>query len=210
MLILVALAVAGCTDSPLPPPTAPGVNILCVEPCQKVVDAGDMRAFEPAVASNPRDSRHLVAVSNDFTGPGYADRWIYTHVSRDGGITWTKIRIPGGRQDPQTPLAACMWMFDPIVTILEDGTVLVGGIAAGHPYPGPFSGGSYRLNFFIARSTDGGNTFPQVSLPGEAPHAPLLVPTGARRPSNARSPPSSTPATSPLSRIATAVSTCLG
>lgn len=181
LTLLVALLLAGCAATPPDAQdgedAAPALALRCPEPCEVPIDTSDMRAFEPRVAAHPADPLHLVAVSEQWDATGR--RWIHAHASTDGGATWSTVPLPGGpTAGPGHPLAACTYSFDPIVAILADGTVLAGGVAATQA---PI--GAYR-DLFLARSTDGGRTFPEtvVLTPSEGPGSQACTALAAARP----------------------------
>lgn len=136
----------------------------------------EQRPFEPSVAADPNDDQHLVAAAMSWETDdlGVNTVWLQTHLSRDGGATWTTTRFPGGPSaGPTHPLFAYDHISDPALAMLPDGTVLLAafanqwhgrndGIVAAH-----HSGGGA---LFVARSHDGGATWPDVEIlrPGVA------------------------------------------
>lgn len=161
--VLVVLLLAGCAGED---PTAPGaparpLDLACAAPCATAIDDGPTRAFEPVVAVHPRDARHVVVVHSPF-GPdatGLTHRWLYVHVSRDGGATWSALRLPGGPGAPlDHPLAGCTDLADPYAAFASDGTLVVGGMALRILDRGT-GVASTPTALFTARSPDGGATF---------------------------------------------------
>jgi hypothetical protein len=91
--------------------------------------------------------------------------WNLVHVTRDGGRTWTTARMPGGPSaGPQHPLATATSMADPAVAFLPDGTVLYGGSAETQAELDPGAHMRRGYDLFVARSQDGGQTFPGITI----------------------------------------------
>lgn len=154
--------------SPGPTPVPPAVR--CVAPCVRPIDDRDTRPWEPMVAANPLHPLHLVAgnaVWSDLA-PGFRNSWLEAHVSRDGGASWEHVPLPGGPgAGPEHPLATMTAMGDAVVAFLPDGTALFAGLAFNHAgtSTGSFARTSYA--FFVARSPDGGTTWPEVAVVAE-------------------------------------------
>jgi len=172
-LLFLAVVVAGCVQpsASLDPAALLGAGgLVCGEPCDVAVERRAGSASEPALAADPGDPLHLVAGSIQWEplGPDTDRSWLYAHVSLDGGATWETSRLPGGLDvPPDHPLFGATQMADPWVGILPDGTVLYTGLA--------FHGARARpagtllfplvdLTAFVARSTDGGLTYPDVTV----------------------------------------------
>lgn len=119
----------------------------CAPSCDAIIDGGPRSAFEPAVAGD--GASFLIAADTSFTKNDTSDRWLYTHVSEDGGRTWAAHRFPADA------LRDCVKIVDPIVAVLSDGSVLVGGVGSG-PADGE---GRANTSLFLARSTDDGRSF---------------------------------------------------
>jgi hypothetical protein len=121
---------------------------------------------EPALAIDPRDSRHIVAVANpDFFGVFAHEPGNGTFVSRDGGATWEQGAAPtyGNFTGVADPSVA----FD----------------AAGHAYylwmgeTPAWCGQTGNTALLLARSLDGGRTFgpPTVVDVNHADDKPYLA-----------------------------------
>ena len=101
---------------------------------------------EVSIATNPTNPRNMVIVGHS---PGAVA--MNTFFTLDGGQTWT-LRALGAAQDGQ---ANCN-RTDPTVAFDANGNV----------YAGYFTFncvGTARRILFVARSTDGGNTYPQIT-----------------------------------------------
>ena len=171
LLALLAAALAGCLagagpDAPADAAGAPP-RLSCPEPCLRPVDAGVR--WEPSVAVDPLDPRHLVVSSQDQT-PDPVTRaprsWPLSHVSFDGGATWTTTRLPGGPSAPPThPLFRYHAMDDSAVAFLPDGTLLWSAVAIdATTLRGVVVGSSAGYALVVLRSTDGGLTFPEATV----------------------------------------------
>lgn len=169
------LALAGCIGPASETADPSGLldalpSLACLSPCDVALEQGKGSASEPTVAVNPRDPLHLVAGSIQWEplGPGVDRAWLVAHVSRDGGATWETRRLPGGLDvPPNHPLAGATQMADPWVGILPDGTVLYAGLAFHGARMQPAGGLLFPLvdlSAFVARSTDGGLTYPDVNV----------------------------------------------
>ncbi len=120
---------------------------------------------EPAIAVDPNDPMHIVAAGNDYGTPN-EDAWVGYYVSRDGGETWERDLIPGYWGGPLSILTGFDGTGDPVVCFGPEGNVYISGICfnrannpAGFGYE-PFRGDG----IFVAKSTDGGETFDQISM----------------------------------------------
>lgn len=166
LLVLGAFLLAGCVapDTPAPAPAAP--HLSCA-PCTLTLAATPDALWEPHVAANPADDAHLVAavaVLGGDTAEGPFAHGMLVATTRDGGATWTSTRIPHGpTAGPGHPLAGSRALADPNVAFLPDGTVLVSGLAY-NLVAGPAGGMAQGFRIFVARSTDGGDSFPDIAI----------------------------------------------
>ncbi len=123
---------------------------------------------EPAIAVDPNDPNHIVAAGNDY-GTQNDDAWVGYYVSWDGGETWSRDLIPGYMGGPISPLTGFEGAGDPVVCFDPDGNVYISGIAFKRA-SNPVNPVGFGLNLgradaiFVAKSTDGGETFDQISL----------------------------------------------
>jgi hypothetical protein len=220
---LVALLVAGCTQSPPPPdpkyldergvaalPTF--TTLLCkggVREAAKVTEhLGECNhrvtkplrdgglfdwttqhgpANEVTVAVDPTNPLRVAGGAKDYTvsyingfapgGCGPYTVWMGTYWSTDGGITWANDLMPGFPGDPRKgPLTGNLCNTDPVSVFGDDGTYYFsglnyGGRRAGSPTPGipnPLFPGTSDLTsasqIYVARSHDGGATFPDMGF----------------------------------------------
>lgn len=101
---------------------------------------------EPSIAVNPRNPFNLIASSRDFS-LGY--RQCRYYYSLDGGYTW------GNNLIPMTgTLSPFNWCSDPSVAFDNLGNAYYAALAL----LGPITA-SYSSSIFVARSTDGGQTY---------------------------------------------------
>lgn len=176
--IVCVAALSGCLGAPgdgEPPSSEGQPGLVCLDPCRFPVSPPGENHAEPSVAVNPGNASHIVAAS---IGPfpagflqdsGAGQTWLYTHVSFDGGRSWTTRPVPGHDGAATTePYASATNMGDPIVHILDDGTVLHAGLAyqsQGAIAPGPTSAFAHGgASLYVARSADGGLTFPETVI----------------------------------------------
>lgn len=117
---------------------------------------------EPTVAVNPTDPMNIVAGSNDYGTPS-GDAWCGFYASFDGGLTWERGLIPGADGDRGSPLWRYQGGGDPVLAFGPNGDCYMAGIAFQRNIkignlikPG--------TGIFVARSTDGGRSFPQVTM----------------------------------------------
>lgn len=144
---------------------SPARKMRC-DPCSVEVFAQeDAWSFEHLLAANPNDPDHLVVADMEMSAEvhGGIRSDITVRVSKDGGRTWMMGELPRGHElDPTHPFFGARDFVDPFAAILDDGTVIVGGLATTYVWP-TIQG----TDVFIARSFDGGLTFPDVKIIAE-------------------------------------------
>lgn len=154
-----ALLASGCLATPTPVPSTPG-PLACLDPCKVLLDDSTGQAWEPHVAIDPDDGRH-VAVASRTVGagetPGSFSAWFNVHATTDGGGNWTMTPLrytkplgEGGAEDPNV-------VGDPVLTFLPDGSLLATGATL--QYIGLNAGVLARVTLYSVRSPDGGFTF---------------------------------------------------
>lgn len=116
---------------------------------------------ETTVAVNPRDPDNVVAGANDYTTPS-GDSWCGAYWSRDGGKTWSQTLIPGYRGGPPSVLTGYGIAGDPVVVFDSDGNCYMAGLAARRKQVSPFRPFQKMSCIWVAKSTDGGETWGQV------------------------------------------------
>lgn len=192
VLVLLAPALAGCLDAGLGEIgggfAAPSLE--CPAPCIMEVDRSPGRAWEPSVAVNPTDPRHILAVSMEYpAGLGDARRtalnriWLRIHLSFDGGTTWESRSAGGGADsDPDHENFMDNALSDPVAAFLSDGTAVFSFQANQR---NEVAGDAKTLYF--ARSPDGGRTWPEIIrvADGVGPNALGFQLIGGFRPDNA-------------------------
>lgn len=170
IVLLLSFALAGCAGPSVisPEPDGKGLVLRCVPTCAVSVDVGASNPREPTLAVNPSDPQNLVGVathvSHDVAGNPHW--WNHVYVSKDRGRSWASSPLPGGLgADPTHPLAATTDMADASVMILNDGTVLVAGMAWNYfgRYTNEIPLGAVNSQIFVARSSDGGKSFRDVA-----------------------------------------------
>jgi hypothetical protein len=131
--------------------------------------SGDRDNNEPTVAVNPLDPDNIVAGANDYNTPDGAP-WCGFYTSHDGGKNWTEDLIPGYPGDDQTTeLTGFQAAGDPVLAVDANGNFYMAGICfkrSNNPLnPIGFGYNIGRSNgIFVAKSTNGGDTFSQVSV----------------------------------------------
>ena len=163
LLFALLLLCAGCLQAQPEgnggsPPTAAAPDVERVG-----IDLGEGDAFEPMAVVDPRDPEHIVVVASEHRpdASGRTHRWNIAYASFDGGRSWTRSEIPGGPSAGlDHPLVAATDMGDAVAAFLPDGTVLYAGLALNFFEDTVLRG----YDLYVARSTDGGRTFPEVTV----------------------------------------------
>lgn len=181
LAIILALSLSGCIDTQATDDlstVATSDSALCTDSCRIVVEGDATRSYESSVARNPLDPDNIligaaslspdgigeaceavVAVAGNcpYLSPGEP---LWNHVSFDGGETWASDRFPGD-VPPEHPLFApgVIWA-DPNVAFLADGTAL---------FIGMYGNDGVMFDIFLARSHDGGLTWPEATIIAKAP-----------------------------------------
>lgn len=176
--LLLFLAASGCATPAAEPPT-----LACASPCAFEIATSEDRLWEPHVAADPRDPGHLVAavaVLRDETSDEPFANGMLVAVTRDGGATWKASELRHGpTAGPDHPLAGTRALADPNVAFLPDGTTLVSGLAYNvGATPVGIAGQAFRI--FVARSADGGETFPEIVVVDSDVGAATITPVGHR------------------------------
>lgn len=153
LALAVALLLAGCiTPDDLAPasrdlPEVPGDE---AEALERRLTASDASASEVHIEADPADPEHLVAAANSEGG-------FDVYVSWDAGATWNRTHVSPGEVADATGRAAFAGLSDPVLAFGPDGTVYLSGLA----YV-PTS------TVFVARSPDGGTSWPEASIVHES------------------------------------------
>lgn len=136
------------------------------------------------VAVNPTDPLNVIASSKDQDTLASHCVWAVPSWTKDGGRTWTSVPIGGllaeRQSDPTNPLALWDCITDPILAFDASGTAyyflqtyhlasdgadcpqthLLAPVQSPVPVPGPLPRASCGYSFYLAVSTDGGETWP--------------------------------------------------
>jgi len=174
--VLAVLLFAVVAVGPLAPPPGggpmryPGVD--CDPACNRLAGGGPRPANEVSVAINPNDDNNIVAAANDYGTPN-SDAWVGYYWTKDGGKNWNRSLVPGYRPSaspfpqpcdggllPGQGICGFEGAGDPVLAADGDGNFYVAGIA--------FKRSQITVGqtsaIFVAKSTDGGATFPQVTV----------------------------------------------
>ena len=117
------------------------------------VQGSPQNTNEPHIAINPRNPLNIVVGANDYSTPNN-DAWCGHYSSMDGGRTWEIGLIPGYNGDPRiSPLTGYSGTGDPVLAFDSSGNLYYAGIAFQRTFVG-------RSAIFVAKSTDGGRTWP--------------------------------------------------
>jgi len=118
---------------------------------------------ETTIAVNPNDPDNIVIGANDYTTPT-GDSWCGAYWSRDGGKTWGQTLVPGYRGGPVSVLTGYGIAGDPVLVFDPDGNCYMAGLAARRKLASPARPFQKESDIFVAKSTDGGETWDQVSI----------------------------------------------
>lgn len=120
------------------------------EPLERRLTPPDASASEVDIQADPGDPEHLVAAANSEGGFDVYRTW-------DAGETWDRTHLEPEDVADATDAEAFAGLSDPVVAFGPDGTVYLSGLA----YV-PTSA------VFVARSPDGGATWPDASIVHES------------------------------------------
>jgi len=149
------------------------------------------RQNEPAVAVNPRNTRVLVASSNDYCGVynrgalagAIGPIWLGYYRSLDGGLNWTSSLVPG-YPDDTSPYAALSQARtasagDPVIAWDNHGRVFFGSESSGDPAGTKKTFGDQ----FVARFRNpGGADAPDTTKDGLEYYGTTVVASGSSAP----------------------------
>jgi hypothetical protein len=149
------------------------------------------RQNEPAVAVNPRNTRVLLASSNDYCGVynrgaaagAVGPIWLGYYRSLDGGLNWTSSLVPG-YPDDASPYAALSKARtasagDPVIAWDNHGRVFFGSETSGDPAGTKKTFG----DLFVARFRNpGGADAPDTTKDGLEYYGTTVLATGSSAP----------------------------
>jgi hypothetical protein len=131
-------------------------------------------ANEVTIAVNPTDPNNLIAGGKDYTlgpeGSGYKV-WSGYYWSKDGGITWGN-GLLGYPDIDNSILGIYDAISDPVVAFDGDGNAYYSGLAyKSNSEPVPDFPRPWIANngIYLAKSTDGGETYSQISFVAQSP-----------------------------------------
>ena len=171
VLIVGIVLLAGFAGLYKPAPAGPRVHPAPQRPVWPYIDnvtnddnfpmsTGGRPSAETHAAVNPNDPRNVVASSNDMNNPSQ-DTWLHYYTTKDGGTTWSDKIVPGYRGGPPSVLTGFGTSCDPALGFDRNDNVYLAGVGYNrHTYVH-----TGRANcIFVARSSDGGDNFDQVSI----------------------------------------------
>ncbi|MEM4729299.1 MAG: sialidase family protein [Thermoplasmata archaeon] len=148
--------------APPPPPAKPKYPFVdnVTNAYNFPLTTGPRPSAETHVAVNPRDPNNIVVASNDMNNPSQ-DVWLHYYTTKDGGKTWSDGRVPGYRGGPPSVLTGFGTACDPSLGFDMNNNVYLAGVGYNrHTYLH-----TGRANcIFVARSSNGGDSFDQVSI----------------------------------------------
>jgi hypothetical protein len=115
---------------------------------------------ETHVVVNPKDPNNIVASANDMNNPSQ-DTWLHYYTSKDGGKSWGDGIVSGYRGGPPSVLTGFGTSCDPALGFDMNNNVYLAGVG----YNRHMYAHTGRANcIFVARSSNGGDSFDQVSI----------------------------------------------
>lgn len=172
--VLIAASVSVSYTSAPPTPSVPGSplpgglpKLICDPDCNSEIRPGPAQVNEVDIQVNPANPQNIVAAANDYAQPSGA-HWVGYYWSRDGGKTWGQDLLPGypGSRSVTT-LSGMGASGDPALAFDSRGSAYLAGIAfTVVPLPGPNPGRDSVV--FVAKSSDGGETYSQIVVVARA------------------------------------------
>ena len=125
------------------------------------VQGSPQNTNEVSIAVNPTNPMNVVAGANDYSTPRN-DAWCGYYWSMNGGESWTTGLLPGFQGDLSvdgltSPLLIYDGTGDPVLAFDSLGNLYYAGIAFSRTIVG-------RSAIFVAKSTDGGMTWPSTLI----------------------------------------------
>ncbi len=165
--VALTLLLAGCS-APLPHDVP---LELCPAPCEVSVDDGPERAFEPTAALSPTNADHAVIVSTVFGGDNETGHpWrMKVHVTDNRGSSFDTYDLQASLP-PDHLLSSYQALPDPMLHWHSDGSLLLFGMGGRSttvgeaPGPKPPLLAVTAFDLWVARSDDGGRTFPEAQV----------------------------------------------
>ena len=143
-LVLVFAFLSGCVKGPDTAIDSPRDIVATLE---RRLTPPDVSASEVTIAANPLDPQNVVAAAN--SGGGFGVYWTI-----DGGENWTASMFTAANVDPVAERQGrFLGLSDPALAFAPDGTLYMAGLAY---LP--------TSSVFVAKSTDGGNSWEEVNL----------------------------------------------
>ncbi len=172
------LTVAGCVT---PEDSLGSESPLCAPSCELAVDTGPDRAFEPTAALDPHDPARGVIVSTVFRDDAETGSPLRfkVHVTSNRGASFETFELVD-LMPPTHPVLQYTILADPMLRWLDDGSLLLFGMGGtGNPPDSPTGAlGFTSFDLWVARSFDGGSTWPEGQVIAEGSGVMSLASVG--------------------------------
>jgi hypothetical protein len=168
ILLAVGLAALFRPGGPILPPPPPGKERYPIPPQNVILTTRPDDNNEPSIAISTVDHDTLVGGSNDYNTPN-GDAWCGYYTTHDRGRTWSEKLIGGYPGGPVNALTGFKGGGDPVIVCDAGGNFYYAGIAFKRSV-NPFNPIGFGITagiancVFVARSSDNGETFPQVVM----------------------------------------------
>ncbi|MBM4249292.1 MAG: exo-alpha-sialidase [Euryarchaeota archaeon] len=168
VLLAVSLSLLLRPGGPFVPPPPPPGKAYPIPPENFAVTTKPSDNNEPTICISTVDPDTMVAGSNDYNTPN-GDAWCGFYTTHDRGLTWSEELIGGYPGGPVNQLTGFKGGGDPVIVCDSGGNFYYAGIAfkrAVNPLnPIGFGITAGIANcVFVARSSDNGESFPQVVM----------------------------------------------
>lgn len=168
ILLAVSLGLLFRPGGPFLPPVTQPPEKYPIPPRNVAIATGPNDNNEPSIAISPVDHDTMVAGSNDYNTPN-TDAWCGFYTTHDRGKTWKQSLIGGYPRGPVNALTGFRGGGDPVIVADSAGSFYYAGIAFKRSV-NPLNPIGFGITVglancvFVAKSTNGGNSFDQVVI----------------------------------------------